>query len=191
MGSRHRKRGKGHALGLTHEKVVSAALDMVDREGVEGLRMRALASQIGCDPMAIYHFVPNKAALLDAITEHLEREGAPPGEDVTDWRVALQEFAYKQLAVALRHPNAIPLFTLRVSDNPATTATHKWLQTLFEGLQLPDPLHAMRLYASGINGVLLNYFAIRARTPDAERIAQTLMKDMVSAICSRLSEGAR
>jgi hypothetical protein len=49
----------------------------------------------------------------------------------------------------------------------------------------------MRLYASGINGVLLNYFAIRARTPDAERIAHTMMKDMVGAICSRLSEGAR
>ncbi|MEM1435748.1 MAG: TetR family transcriptional regulator [Pseudomonadota bacterium] len=162
---------------------MAAGLQLIDREGIDGLKMRALALKLGCDPMAIYHFVPNKAALLEAITELLERQASPPAGATADWQTALQEYAANQLAVALRHPKAIPLFTLRVSDNAATQAAHAWLRELFEALRLPDTAATVRLCTAGINGVLLNYSVLQGATGNAERIAKKMMREMVEAIC--------
>ena len=54
---------------LTRERVVAAALGIVDREGLDALTMRALGRTLGVDPMAVYHHLPNKAAILDAVAE--------------------------------------------------------------------------------------------------------------------------
>jgi AcrR family transcriptional regulator len=158
---------------------------MIDSLGVDGLKMRSLAAEIGCDPMAIYHFVKNKAALLEAITEHLEHQAGPPESVSNDWRDALHEFARRQLAVAIKHPNAIPLFTLRVSENAATRGSHEWLRARFEELHLADSLAAVRLFVAGINGVLLYFYARHDFTSGGQRIARSMMRDMVNAICAQ------
>ena len=55
------------ALALTREKIVSAAVEIVDRHGLAALSMRHLGTALGVDPMAICHYLPNRAALYDAI----------------------------------------------------------------------------------------------------------------------------
>jgi TetR/AcrR family transcriptional regulator, tetracycline repressor protein len=52
---------------LDARTVVDAAVRMVRRDGVDKLSMRRLARELGVSPMAIYHHVPNKHALLDRI----------------------------------------------------------------------------------------------------------------------------
>ena len=52
---------------LTRERVLTAALEIVDREGLARLSMRRLGAELGVDPMAVYYHIPNKAALLDAM----------------------------------------------------------------------------------------------------------------------------
>jgi len=59
---------------LTREKIVRAALQIVDREGLPALSMRRLGAGLGVDPMAIYYHLPNKAALYDAIVEAVMAE---------------------------------------------------------------------------------------------------------------------
>ena len=54
---------------LTRERILSTALSMVDEEGIEALSMRRLARELGVDPMAIYHHLPNKRALLSGLIE--------------------------------------------------------------------------------------------------------------------------
>jgi AcrR family transcriptional regulator len=48
---------------LSHERIVSTALALVDEKGLPALSMRRLATALGVDPMAIYYYLPNKAAL--------------------------------------------------------------------------------------------------------------------------------
>ena len=50
-------------------KVLDAALELVDRVGVDGLSMRKLGVALGVEAMTLYHYVPNKDALLSGLVE--------------------------------------------------------------------------------------------------------------------------
>ena len=64
-----RKRRAAAGIPLQREHIVSTALALVDREGLKALSMRRLGEELGVDPMAVYYYLPNKQALLDAIVE--------------------------------------------------------------------------------------------------------------------------
>src|ERR1035438_276306 len=54
---------------VTREVVLAAALQIIDRDGADGLSMRRLARALDRDPMILYRHAPNKAALLDGVAE--------------------------------------------------------------------------------------------------------------------------
>ncbi|GAB3995459.1 hypothetical protein GCM10029992_12750 [Glycomyces albus] len=56
---------------LTRKRIIEAAVAIVDESGVERLTMRTLGERLGVDPMAVYHHLPNKAAVLDGVVEHM------------------------------------------------------------------------------------------------------------------------
>jgi TetR/AcrR family tetracycline transcriptional repressor len=100
---------------LTHERVVEAALQIVDRDGLEKLSMRRLGAELGVDPMAVYYYIPNKAALLDGLVEALMNKlGVPePRRDdqgVVEWF----EYSFGEFMDRLRlHPNVLPVMASR------------------------------------------------------------------------------
>ncbi|MDQ5875096.1 MAG: TetR/AcrR family transcriptional regulator, partial [Actinomycetota bacterium] len=55
---------RGH---LNRAVVLSAALDLIDRDGLEELSMRRLAAHLAVSPMALYNHVPHKEALLEGV----------------------------------------------------------------------------------------------------------------------------
>src|SRR5512143_1930545 len=55
---------------LSRERIVEAALALVEKEGLEGLSMRNLGRLLGCEAMSLYHFFPSKQHLTDALVEH-------------------------------------------------------------------------------------------------------------------------
>ncbi len=104
---------------LSRDRIVSEALALVDREGLAALSMRRLAAVLGVDPMAIYYYLPNKAALQDAIVEAVNVEIEGPSDfpllplyDVVT--TAAQLFR----AALLRHPRAVPLLVTRPLATP-------------------------------------------------------------------------
>ena len=56
---------------LDRERIVAAALDFIDANGLPGLTMRRLGAQLGVEAMALYRYVPSKEELLDAVVESL------------------------------------------------------------------------------------------------------------------------
>ncbi len=62
---------RGRPPRLTRDRIVDAALDLVDREGLGGLTMRALARELQADPMAVYRHVRDKDDLLGAMCDRL------------------------------------------------------------------------------------------------------------------------
>ncbi len=56
---------------LTRESVVAAAMDLADRGGITALTMRSLAKHVGVEAMSLYHHLPNKEALLDAMVDRV------------------------------------------------------------------------------------------------------------------------
>src|SRR5690242_7064299 len=54
---------------LSREAILTAALQLVDDEGIDALTMRRLAATLGVNPMSLYHHLPNKAAVLAGLAE--------------------------------------------------------------------------------------------------------------------------
>ncbi|MBN1459992.1 MAG: TetR/AcrR family transcriptional regulator [Armatimonadetes bacterium] len=57
---------------LSKERIISAAVEMLDERGFGGLTMRALGEQLGVEAMALYHYFPNKQALLEAVASEVD-----------------------------------------------------------------------------------------------------------------------
>lgn len=70
---------------LTHEVVVEAAARVLEREGIDGLTMRAVAAELKVQAPALYWYVESKEALQVALYDHLMTGlvFAPVGDD---WR---------------------------------------------------------------------------------------------------------
>jgi TetR/AcrR family tetracycline transcriptional repressor len=95
---------------LTRPRVVAAALQIVDRDGLDALTMRALGRELGVDPMAAYHWFPNKLAILQGVSEAILSEITADGiEETTDWIEVGRKMATEYRTALLRHPNAIPV----------------------------------------------------------------------------------
>jgi AcrR family transcriptional regulator len=108
---------------LTRQRVLDAAMALADRIGIEALTIRKLAAELDVKPMAIYHHVPSKDAILDGIVDMVFDEIALPPDDV-DWRDAIRIRCVAAREVLGRHPWAPPLMESRTSPGPATLHHH-------------------------------------------------------------------
>jgi AcrR family transcriptional regulator len=98
---------------LTRDKVLRAALEFVDANGLAALSMHKLGAELGVQGMSLYSHVASKDALLDGIVEAMTWEAGMPPADGMDWRDALRHLAREIRAVILRHPAAAPLLVSR------------------------------------------------------------------------------
>ncbi|MFO7699911.1 MAG: TetR family transcriptional regulator, partial [Acidimicrobiia bacterium] len=58
-------------IPLSRGRVLEAAIDLADREGIEALTMRRLGLDLGVEAMSLYNHVSNKEDLLDGVVETL------------------------------------------------------------------------------------------------------------------------
>jgi AcrR family transcriptional regulator len=63
---------------LSRERILEAALDLVDEHGIEALSMRKLGQALGYEAMSLYNHVSNKDDLLDGILDLVLAEMPPP-----------------------------------------------------------------------------------------------------------------
>ncbi|HJT63643.1 MAG TPA: TetR family transcriptional regulator, partial [Candidatus Limnocylindria bacterium] len=86
-----RKRRKPRAA-LSRDRVLRTAIGLADREGIDALTMRRLASELGVEAMTLYHYVTNKdeilAGMIDLVAGEVE---LPAGGE--DWKTATRRRA--------------------------------------------------------------------------------------------------
>ena len=58
---------------LSRDVILSAALELVDEEGLSALSLRSLGKRLGVSQAAFYRYIPDKAALLEGISEQVWR----------------------------------------------------------------------------------------------------------------------
>lgn len=98
---------------LDRQRVLAAALALVDAEGLDALSMRRLGAELGVEAMSIYKHVANKDALLDGIVEQLWTEVGDAVAESADWAGQLRAFAHGVRAMMHRHPQAASLLFSR------------------------------------------------------------------------------
>jgi AcrR family transcriptional regulator len=103
---------------LTRERIVSAAIDLLDSQGLEGLKMRALGKRLGTAATAVYWHVGSKDNLVALAGDHVWNEIALPDLTVLDWRTAATEMATDLHALLTRHPWLVQAFGSYVVFGP-------------------------------------------------------------------------
>jgi AcrR family transcriptional regulator len=161
--------------GLSRTEVLTAALALIDADGVEALSMRRLGNALGRDPMRLYRHASSKDALLDGVVEFvlsaLPVPGVPEGGD---WEEALRQTAHAFRALALAHPHVVPLLVTRPLATPLAMrplGTLRPLEALLDlligaGFDGRGALHAYRLYIGFLHGHVLNELQDRVQDPD-------------------------
>ena len=142
-------RKKSPDTPLTREHIVEAALVIVDRNGLKALSMRRLGAELDVDPMAVYHHVPNKDALLDLIVEAVMAEIDLAADDPTaspEERLVHAARAYRDAMLA--HVNALPIVMSRGPRTPAAMRPVELLIGILRDAGLP-PSQAM----AGMNAI--------------------------------------
>src|SRR5205807_8274563 len=102
---------------LSRERIVEAAVGLIDGEGLDALSMRRLGAALGVEAMSLYRHFPSKAALLEAVVARLLAELPVPAPTAARWQDAFRALARAYRVLLTRHPNAIPLLaTLELSN---------------------------------------------------------------------------
>lgn len=143
---------------LTRDAVLDAALSVIDRAGVEGCTMRAVAADLGVEAMSLYWHVDGKEALLDGVVERLLAQVDPPPSPAGDWRGGLAAVAREYRAVALAHARAVPLLASRAGYAYATAgrmAAGGIASLEAAGFDRPDAIRAARTLARYVVGFTL------------------------------------
>ncbi|CNG14699.1 TetR family transcriptional regulator [Mycobacterium tuberculosis] len=74
---------------LSTEKLAGAALAVIDRDGLAGLSMRAVAKELGMSTMALYRYVRDREELEGLVVDlvYAKVDPAPPPEGPWDERI--------------------------------------------------------------------------------------------------------
>jgi AcrR family transcriptional regulator len=158
---------------ITRAAVLTSALEIIDRDGAEGLSMRRLGEAVGRDPMVLYRHLPNKAAVLDGVVE-MVFEQLSVDTSCPDWAEALRALAHDFRDLARAHPNIVPLLVTRPLATPLGMRPQGILRHLEDVLALltragfsgPDALHVYRALFGFLYGHVLTELQEIVERPD-------------------------
>ena len=148
---------------LTRQRVLEAALHLIDREGLEGFSMRKLGAMLGVEAMSLYNHVESKRALFDGVIELLIVQ-APYTEkpDVTPCE-ELWAFAHAFRDILRAHPRVLPLVATSPLRTPATLAI---LDRLLETVHRAQITGVQAIYAlQCLVGFIVGHTLLGTGTP--------------------------
>lgn len=116
QGKRSRASGVATAAGeqpLTLDRIVAAAVELLDAEGVDRLSMRRLAERLGAGAMSLYWHVENKDVVFDLALDAVLEYRGPPQTTGADWRGNVVHMLEDWRGAMLRHPWSAALLPRR------------------------------------------------------------------------------
>ena len=142
---------------LSRERILGAALELAERDGLDALTMRRLGRELAVEAMALYYYFPSKEALLDGIVELLTEQIEVPQGPADAWPEAIREIVRSYRRVAHVHPRTFPLLVLRPLATPVAIARAELAIDILRraGFDERDAVLAFRTLASYAGGFVL------------------------------------
>lgn len=147
--------------GLSADRLVAAAAQIADQDGLAGVSISALARRFGVQPASLYSHVRGADDLLDRVTllalDEL-RDRLSTALVGRSGRAALVAFADVHRDYARAHPGRWQAAQRRLSPEVAAGSAGVWIAGAARaivggyGLSTADETHAVRLLGSAING---------------------------------------
>jgi AcrR family transcriptional regulator len=143
----------GRRPALTRDRVLAAAVELADAEGIEALSMRRLARVLGVEAMSLYHHTKNKDDILAGMLERVLAE-IEPASDELGWKAAVRGTAIAEYQALRRHAWAPDLL---LSNTQLTTTRLRRMDALLASLRaagfadelIDNAYHAIDIYVTG------------------------------------------
>jgi AcrR family transcriptional regulator len=103
---------------LSRDQIVTAAMELLDTDGVSGLSMRKLAAKLGAGATSLYWPVPTKDDLVDLLIDEVWGEIDVPEPELAGWRSGALLFGHSLRSAVLRHPWLPEVMYTRPSIGP-------------------------------------------------------------------------
>lgn len=117
---------------LSIERIVEAAVEIADAEGLAGVSMARVAKSLGFTTMSLYRYVTSKDDLLLLMQELALDLEFPPAHDPADWRAELREWALFMFELFRAHPWVLDV---PVTGAPITPASLRGLDAGLRALR--------------------------------------------------------
>jgi AcrR family transcriptional regulator len=133
-------------VSLTRAKIIVAAVEVIDADGVDGLTMRSVSGRLGVEAMALYRYVQSRDDLLDGVADHLMNNLDDDPDLKTPaptWQAYLVRLAHAVRRTVLAHPRVFPLIATRPTAAP-------WIR---------PPLRTLRWVDAFIRTLLRHHFS--------------------------------
>ncbi|MEV0155603.1 TetR/AcrR family transcriptional regulator [Micromonospora sp. NPDC050686] len=158
---------------LSVDRIVRAAIELADAEGLAALSMRRVAERLGVGTMSLYTHVPGKGELLDVMLDTAYGQTARPDDVPGGWRGRLTQIARENWALHLRHPWLLQVATTRPPLGPNVTAKYEYELRAVDGIGLTD------LEMDAVVTLVDNYVhgAVRSAVEAAQAARRTGMTD--------------
>ncbi len=132
---------RGPKREMSVERIVEAAVEIADAEGLAAVSMAAVAARLGYTPMSLYRYVTAKDDLVLLMQE--EATGLPPESTRDgDWRSRLHGLYSGQVQQYLQHPWVLDV---PISGSPVTPNSAAWMDAGLDALAETPLNHEERL----------------------------------------------
>ncbi|MEV7527696.1 TetR/AcrR family transcriptional regulator [Agrococcus sediminis] len=146
---------RGPKRELSTERIVEAAIEIADADGLDAVSMGRVAAAVGVAPMSLYRYVTGKDDLL-LLMYDTASEVTVPGAGST-WRERLREWAMFVRATYDAHPWLADLPPSSTPTTPNRLAIIEAGLAALEGVPAPDRMKLPTLL------LLLGYIALYSR----------------------------
>ncbi|MEU8248706.1 TetR/AcrR family transcriptional regulator [Nonomuraea sp. NPDC048916] len=146
---------KATSPGRSREEIVSAAMELLDAEGLDGLSMRKLGAKLVAGATSLYWYVANKDELLELVYDEVWGGMTVPDPEIVGWRDAAAAFAHNMRASLLRHSWATSLVGRTPALGPNALAAGDLMRRAFrlagfEGLEIDYANATLTAYVFGM-----------------------------------------
>ncbi|MEV0925308.1 TetR/AcrR family transcriptional regulator C-terminal domain-containing protein [Streptomyces spongiicola] len=142
---------------LSRDRIIRAALLIIDEEGVEALSMRRIAARLGVQAMSLYNHVRGKDDILDGVTEFITGDMRMPRRMAGGWEEGIRDLSYGFRRASLRHPRACEMVLMRqLSTRTALAPVDTMIAMMLDhGFDEEIAVRVLRLFVSFQVGTLL------------------------------------
>jgi AcrR family transcriptional regulator len=167
---------------LSRARILDAAVELADRDGIDALSMRKLAVQLGVDPMSLYNHVRDKDDLLDGIVDVVIGE-IEPSTDGTDWKTSLRATILAARRTLLRHPWAPAVIASRRDASPASLRYYDAILGILRrgGFSVEISHHALHVLGSRAVGFAQDLFVDSGRDEPPPDVAAIALRQLAAA----------
>jgi len=173
---------------LTKSAVVGRALELADRDGVDALTIRRLATELGVTPMALYWHFRSKEDLLAGLSDHIWNEVDLAFDRSAPWPDQLRAIMKSLVEVLRAHPSGAQLVLVNEKEGEGPMRAAEIALGLLRGAGF-DPEQASEITRAGLWTALSLVMSepgfepdVKASLTDAERTEHQRRKQVKIAL---------